>query len=286
VATLYVIATPVGNLGDLSLRAWQALQCCDVIAAEDTRVSSALLQAWGVQTPLIAAHRHNEAQAAQAVLMRLQRGERVGLISDAGTPAVSDPGGRIVQVVRQAHYRVVPIPGASAVMAALMASGASSDANPAFAFAGFAPVKTSARQAWLQRWCAVPAPVVLFEAPHRLAALLGDLTRVYDAQRLLTIGRELTKRFEQIVTLPLAQAPAWLAREPRHGQGEFALVVHAAPVVPMQQAGVSPDALNLLDALLESLSVRDAARVAARVTGMARDVLYQAALQRKHPGTA
>jgi len=282
-ATLYVIATPIGNLGDLSLRAWQALRCCDVIAAEDTRTSRALLQAWDVHTPLIAAHRHNEAQAAQAILARLQRGERVGLISDAGAPAVSDPGGRIVAAVRQANHRVIPIPGASAVIAALMASGATSDANPAFAFAGFAPAKSAARAAWLRQWCALPAPVVLFESPHRLAALAQDLVQWCDPQRLVTLARELTKRFEQIVTLPVAQLPAWLAADAQHQQGEFVLIVHEMPraIPPAHAQALPPEALTLLDALLaESLSVRDAARVAARVTGTSRDALYREALQR------
>jgi len=284
-AALYVIATPIGNLGDLSLRAWQALRCCHVIAAEDTRVSQTLLHAWDVRTPLIAAHRHNEAQAAQAILAHLQDGARVGLISDAGAPAVSDPGGRIVRTVREMGYRVIPIPGPSAVMTALMASGATSDANPAFAFAGFAPSKPAARQQWLRQWCALPAPVVLFESPHRLAALLQDLTQLCDTQRLVTLGRELTKRFEQIVTLPIAHMPGWLAADAQRGQGEFVLIVHEMPrpTHPAQHDALPPDALTLLNALLESLSVRDAARVAARVTGVARDVLYRAALQRSNP---
>jgi len=284
-AALYVIATPIGNLGDLSLRAWQALRCCHVIAAEDTRVSQTLLQAWDVRTPLIAAHRHNEAQATQTILAHLQDGARVGLISDAGAPAVSDPGGRIVRTVRAAGYRVIPLPGPSAVMTALMASGATSDANPAFAFAGFAPSKPAVRQQWLRQWCALPAPVVLFESPHRLAALLQDLTQLCDPQRLITLGRELTKRFEEIVTLPAAHMPDWLAADPRRGQGEFVLIVHEMPrpTPAAQNNMVSPDALTLLDALRESLSVRDAARVAARVTGVPRDMLYRAALRRSKP---
>src|SRR5690606_15137563 len=145
-ACLYVVATPIGNLGDLSLRAWQALARCDVIAAEDTRASRALMDAWGVVTPLMAAHRHNEAAAAQSIVARLAAGERVALVSDAGAPAVSDPGARIVRAVREAGYPVIPIPGASAVIAALMASGVTSDENPAFVFAGFMPAKAGARQ--------------------------------------------------------------------------------------------------------------------------------------------
>jgi len=279
-AALYVIATPIGNLGDLSLRAWHALRQCDIIAAEDTRVSRTLLQAWGVDTPLIAAHRHNEAQAAQTILARLQDGARVGLISDAGAPAVSDPGGRIVRTVHAQHYRVIPIPGPSAVIAALMASGATSDLNPAFAFAGFAPPKAAARLAWLRHWCALPAPVVLFESVHRLAALSQDLIQLCDPQRQITLARELTKRFEQIVTLPIVQLPDWLAADTRRVQGEFVLIVHAMAHPTPPAHALPDDVLVLLDALCESLSVRDAARVAARVTGVARDVLYRVALSR------
>lgn len=281
-ATLYVVATPIGNLGDLSLRAWQCLSRCDVIAAEDTRSSRALMDAWGVQTPLIPAHRHNEAQAAQGVLARLAAGERVALISDAGAPAVSDPGARIVRAVREAGYGVVPLPGASAVITALMASGVTSDENPAFVFAGFAPPKTAARVKWLRRWCAVPAPVLLFESPHRLDATLRDLLQVCGPQRMLTVARELTKRYEQLHTMALADAQTWLAQDSHHSQGEFVLIVHEAPSVGEQDEDVIAGTTTvLLDALLETLSIRDAARVAAKVTGQPRDVLYALALARR-----
>lgn len=279
---LYVVATPIGNLGDLSVRAWHALLLCDVIAAEDTRASRTLLDAWGVTTPLMAAHRHNEASAAQNILTRLARGERVGLVSDAGAPAVSDPGARVVREVRQAGYPVIPIPGPSAVITALMASGATSDENPAFVFAGFSPSKATARQQWLRQWLAVPAPVVFFESPHRLSAVLQDLTQLCDASRELTIARELTKRFEQVVTLPVAQALEWLSSDGQHGQGEFVLIVHEAVRSQVETAeAVEPSTLALLDALLETLSVRDASKVAAKVTGLARDTLYALALERK-----
>lgn len=279
-ATLYVIATPIGNLGDLSVRAWQTLTRCDVIAAEDTRASRALLDAWGVTTPLIASHRHNEAVAAESILTRLAQGERVGLISDAGAPAVSDPGARVVRAVRQAGYAVVAIPGASAVITALMASGVTSDENPAFVFAGFMPPKAGARQKWLQRWCATPAPVVMFESPHRLAAAVKDLELICGPARLLTIARELTKRFEQVVTLPLAEVRAWLDADSHRSQGEFVLIVHEEPV-SVDAGEIDASTYVLLDALLETVSVRDAARVAAKVTGLPRDTLYALALERQ-----
>ncbi|NYT58019.1 16S rRNA (cytidine(1402)-2'-O)-methyltransferase [Alcaligenaceae bacterium] len=279
-ASLYVIATPIGNLGDLSLRAWQALGRCDVIAAEDTRASRALLDAWGVSTPLMAAHRHNEATAAQAIVERLAAGERVALVSDAGAPAVSDPGARIVRAARQAGYLVIPIPGASAVIAALMASGVTSDENPAFVFAGFMPAKSGARQKWLKQWCALPAPVVMFESPHRLSAAIKDLLQVCGPDRLLTLARELTKRFEQVHTVRMAEAADWLAQDAHHGQGEFVLIVHQAEQQTVSD-DIDPAAVVLLDALLEHMSLRDAARVAAKVSGVQRDVLYALALARK-----
>ncbi|MBN9476890.1 MAG: 16S rRNA (cytidine(1402)-2'-O)-methyltransferase [Bordetella sp. SCN 67-23] len=276
---LYVVATPIGNLGDLSLRAQACLQRADVIAAEDTRMTRPLLDAWGISTPLMAAHRHNEAQAAQAIVGRLAAGERVALVSDAGAPGVSDPGSRIVREVRAAGHPVVPVPGASAVIAALMASGATSDENPAFVFAGFPPPKAAARQRWLAQWCALPAPVVMYESPHRMAATMADLLTVCGAERQLTVARELTKRFEEIATVPLAQAQAWLAAHPQRAQGEFVLIVEAAP----EEAAGALDARadEVLRALLEVLSVRDSAKVAARITGAPRDALYARALALK-----
>lgn len=273
---LYVVATPIGNLGDLSLRAWHALRLADTIAAEDTRTTRALLDAWGVATPLMAAHRHNEAQAAQAIVAKLAQGERIALVSDAGAPAVSDPGARIVRAVAAAGYRVVPLPGPSAVIAALMASGVTSDENPAFTFAGFPPAKSAARQAWLRDWCGQAAPVVMFESPHRLAATLRDLHAVCGPERQLTIARELTKRFEEVATLPLRDAAAWLQEKPQRAQGEFVLIVQAHTQAPAGADDTAHDAL--LRVLLDALSVRDAAKVAARITGAPRDALYSRAL--------
>lgn len=274
-ATLYVVATPIGNLGDLSLRAWHALRLADTIAAEDTRTTRALLDAWGLATPLMAAHRHNEAQAAQAIVERLAQGERIALVSDAGAPAVSDPGARIVRAVAAAGYRVVPLPGPSALIAALMASGVTSDENPAFAFAGFPPAKSAARQTWLRAWCGLAAPVVMYGSPHRLLATLRDLEEVCGAERELTIGRELTKRFEEVITLPLSAARGWLQERPQRTQGEFVLIVHASQARDDADAAGHDD---MLRTLLDVLSVRDAAKVAARLSGAPRDVLYARAL--------
>lgn len=278
-ASLYVVATPIGNLSDLSMRAWQALLRCDIIAAEDTRGSRSLLDAWGIRTPLMAAHQHNEEQAAQAIIKRLREGDRVGLISDAGTPGVSDPGARIVRNVRQAGFRVIPVPGASAVITALMASSATSDENPAFIFAGFMPPKSTARKQWLRNWCFLAAPVVMFEAPHRLRAAITDIVELCGAERQLTFARELTKRFEEIETMAAGQALEWLAHGAHRTQGEFVLIVH------QQISGGNETAdhdthIVLIDVLLESLSVRDTARIAARVTGLSRGAVYKLALTR------
>ncbi|MFA5520700.1 MAG: 16S rRNA (cytidine(1402)-2'-O)-methyltransferase [Castellaniella sp.] len=282
---LYVVATPIGNLADLSLRAWQALLRCDVIAAEDTRATRTLVQAWGVETPLLAAHRHNEARAAQAIVARLQAGERVALVSDAGSPAVSDPGARIVRAVHAAGLRVVPIPGPSAALAALMASGATSDENPAFVFAGFAPPRSAARQRWLQHWCALPAPAVIYEVPHRLPACLADIVAVAGPARELTIARELTKRFEEIVTLPAGEAAGWLAAHGQRQRGEFVLIVHAAVARDTPDDPAVDAAHRLAVILLEHLSVRDVARVLARACDLGRDDAYRLALAASQAGS-
>lgn len=277
---LYVVATPIGNLEDLSLRAWEALRRCDAIAAEDTRTTRALLDAWGIATPLLAAHRHNEREAAEAVIRRLAQGERIALVSDAGAPAVSDPGARVVREVQAAGYRVVPLPGPSAVIAALMASGATRDEEPGFAFAGFMPSKAQARRKWLERWLAWPVPVVMFETPHRLRAALADLAAAGPGRRL-TVARELSKRFEEIRTLPAGEALAWLDGDAHREQGEFVLVVHAAEAAEAADEELSAEQRRLMEALLEDLSVRDAARIGARATGLARDRLYAWALARE-----
>lgn len=274
-ACLYVVATPIGNMGDLSLRGWQALELCDIIAAEDTRATRPFLQAWGIQTPLMAAHRHNEAQAAQAIIERLEQGQRVALVSDAGAPAVSDPGARVVRAVRAAGFQVVPLPGASAVITALMGSGATSDENPAFAFAGFMPPKTVARRKWLQHWSSLGMPVLMFESPHRLRAALRDMEDVCGPERELTFARELSKRFEQIHTTPLGQALAWLDEDSHREQGEFVLILHAV-VEEVDENAPALDATTerWMKALLEQVSLRDAARIASQASGIPRDVLY------------
>jgi 16S rRNA (cytidine1402-2'-O)-methyltransferase len=281
--TLYVVATPIGNLGDLSLRAWHALNRADVIAAEDTRASRNLLEAWGIGTPLMAAHRHNEISAAADIVSRIQSGQRVALVSDAGSPAVSDPGGLVVQAVRNAGLRVIPLPGASALVTALMATGVTTDASPGFVFAGFAPTKSSARQRWFRQWTQLPAATVFYEAPHRIVASTSDVLAVVGPARLVTFARELTKRFEELATMPLAEAGPWLVADPHREQGEYVVIIHPQAVIQTEALDVEESASvdAWLDALLETMSVRDVARVAAKATGQPRDALYARALARK-----
>lgn len=282
--SLYVVATPIGNLGDLTLRAWQALSRADIIAAEDTRATRTLLDAWGISTPLMAAHRHNENSAAAAIVARLSSGQRVALVSDAGAPAVSDPGGLVVQAVHAAGFRVVPLPGPSAVITALMATGVTTDANPGFLFAGFAPTKSMARQRWFKQYYTLPAALVYYEAPHRIAASLQDLLAVAGPERKVSLARELTKRFEEVATMSTAEAANWVEQDAHREQGEYVVILHAGAPGPVtdEEAAESFASVDVwLDALLETVSLRDTARIASRATGIPRDTLYARALARK-----
>jgi len=273
---LYVVATPIGNLGDLSLRAWQALLRADLIAAEDTRTVQPLLQAWGIPTPVRALHRHNEAQATEGLIKCLAQDQRIALVSDAGAPAISDPGGRVVQRVRQAGYRIVPIAGPSALTAALMASGISTDAQPAFIFAGFSPHKSHARKKWLQHWLQQDLPVVFFESPHRLQACIDDLCQKSEPNRLLTICKELTKRFEHIKTGSIQEIKAWLAADASHRKGEFVLLLHA---LAQEKEPLDQQTQQWVQALLGHMSLRDTVRLTTQVTGLPRQLIYDFALQ-------
>lgn len=279
-SALYVVATPIGNLADFSLRGWYALRLADVIAAEDTRTSQALLQAWHVDTPLIAAHRHNERAATAEVLRRLELGERVALISDAGAPAISDPGGQLVQDVRDAGFAVVAIPGASAAITALMATGVTTDVQPTFAFLGFLPAKQAGRQRQLRRWLGADTALVMYEAPHRIVDLLRDLVEVFGPSRQVSLARELTKRFEETVSLSLSESEAWVSANAHREQGEYVVMLHA----PSRQTAPSEDEVNdawqtperqaWMAALLSVVSTRDAAKVMARALGEPKDVCY------------
>jgi 16S rRNA (cytidine1402-2'-O)-methyltransferase len=269
--TLYVVATPIGNLADITLRALHVLSLVDAVACEDTRVGAALLRHYGLHKPLLALHAHNEREAAAAIGERLASGERVALISDAGTPAVSDPGAALVAVLRDAGHRVVPLPGASSALAALCVAG--DVAAGGFAFVGFVPARGAARDAALQAAAAAPTAQLLFEAPHRIATLAAELARRCGA-RTVTLCRELTKQFEQIVTLSAAELPGWLAADANRARGEFVVVLHAQPAAPADDGGER--VLTLL--LAQGLPVKQAVALAADITGAPRNALYTRAL--------
>ncbi len=274
-STLYVVATPIGNLADISLRALHVLQKVDVIACEDTRHTQQMLRAYGIDRPgaqLLAVHQHNEAEAAQAVIARLAQGERVAYVSDAGTPAISDPGARLAAAVRQAGYRVLPLPGASSVITVLSASGMTGDQG--FVFTGFLSSKAGERQQAVQALAQETRAVVLLEAPHRIEALAQALAVL--GERRVTIGRELTKQFEQIETVAAQDLAAWLNEKPERLRGEFALVVHDAPV-----AETADEGLRVLQLLLPELPLKTAVKLAAEITGESKNALYEQALELK-----
>lgn len=272
---LYVVATPIGNLADVSLRALHVLGLVDRIACEDTRHTQQLLRAYGIDRAgdkLLAVHQHNEAEAAQKVVDWLAAGERVAYASDAGTPAVSDPGARLAAAVRAAGHRVVPLPGASSITTLLSAAGSVGEGG--FVFAGFLPAKSGERDAAVQALAAEPRAVVLLEAPHRIAALAGSLAALGD--RPITIGRELTKQFEEIATVPCSGFATWLAADAQRSRGEFALVLHG-----VAQAAESDDGERVLRLLMAELPVKTAVKLAAEITGAPRNALYDQALKLK-----
>jgi 16S rRNA (cytidine1402-2'-O)-methyltransferase len=272
-ATLYVVATPIGNLSDITLRALHVLSLVDAIGCEDTRHTQPLLRQYGVSKPLLPVHEHNEAEAATLVIERLQRGERVAYVSDAGTPAVSDPGARLVAAVRAAGFSCVPLPGASSVTTALSVAGLSGDSG--FVFAGFLPSKAEARDQAVQVLLSEKRAVVFLEAPHRMEALARAFAPL--GTRALTVGRELTKQFEEIATLPAADLPAWLVASPQRLRGEFVLVLHPAP-----EAGTADDSARVLQLLLAELPLKTAVKLAAEITGGGRNELYEKALKMKN----
>lgn len=283
-ATLYVVATPIGNLADLTLRAIHALSLVDVVACEDTRVTAGLLRHLGLDKPLLAVHEHNEAAAAEDVLQRLAQGQRVAYVSDAGTPAVSDPGARLVARAHAAGHRVLPLPGASSVITAVSAAGDTQARG--FRFIGFLPPKGAERQGALQQLAPAGEAVVLFEAPHRIEALLRELASLAP-ERALTLCRELTKQFETIATMPCAEAPGWLAADANRARGEFVLVLHApAPVAVVTEACLPPAAERTLSLLLQALPLKQAVALAAQITGEPRNALYQRALALRDAGDA
>lgn len=268
--TLYLVATPIGNLADLSPRAIETLRAAALIACEDTRTSRPLLSRHGIAAPTLSLHEHNERAAGEKVLRALQEGGDVALVSDAGTPAISDPGAALVAAAHRAGLRVVPIPGPSAAIAAYCASGFLADR---FLFAGFLPPRPEKALAALEAEC----PVILYEAPHRVARTVAALLERFGPAREIVIARELTKKFEEVARMPLAEAPAWLAG-PHRDQGEFVLVLGPAPAAPAEDARLA-EGLRVLDILKGSVPPSEAAKLAARITGAPKNALYEAALR-------
>lgn len=275
--TLYVVATPIGNLDDISARALRILREVPLIAAEDTRHSARLLQHFGIPTPLAACHEHNERDQGGRFLARLQAGEDVALISDAGTPLISDPGYHLVRQVRAAGIPVVPVPGACALIAALSAAGLPSDR---FIFEGFLPAKSAGRRARLEQVREEPRTLIFYEAPHRILESLQDMRDVFGGERPALLARELTKTFETLQGLPLAELCQWVAADSNQQRGECVVLV-AGWQAPEGEEAVSAEALRVLDLLMAEMPLKRAAALAAEITGVRKNLLYQVALERK-----
>lgn len=273
---LYVVATPIGNLKDITLRAIEVLKAVDVIAAEDTRHTSGLLNHLGITNKLLAVHEHNEQKSAQLLLTRIQGGESAALVTDAGTPGISDPGAIVVDVLRQAAVNIVPVPGPSAVIAALSASGITENG---FSFIGFLPASGSQRRKVLASLNAIPHTLVFYEAPHRIVDSVVDMTTVLGGERRVTIAREISKTFETFHRCLLKDAQAWLENDANQQRGEFVLLVEAAP--HKTEDAVSEADEKILKTLLAELPLKQAVKLATEITGSKKNDLYQHALSLK-----
>lgn len=271
---LYIVATPIGNLEDITRRAVAVLGEVNAIAAEDTRHSRSLLQHLGINTPLFALHEHNETAAAEKVVARLRSGETFALVSDAGTPLISDPGFILVREARRAGIPVIPVPGASSILAALSCSGLPTDR---FIFEGFLPAKAGARLKRLNELAGEQRTQVYFEAPHRIQACLSDMHEAFGAARQAVVARELTKTWETFLTGTLAELLEQVRADANQSRGEIVVVVAGHEKL----AEMDAEALHLLDVLLEELPLKQASALAAKFTGLNKKQLYQAGLDRK-----
>jgi 16S rRNA (cytidine1402-2'-O)-methyltransferase len=273
---LYVVATPIGNLRDITLRALDILGSVDVIAAEDTRTTGRLLSHYHIAANrLIALHQHNEREGAEKTIALLSEGKSVAFVTDAGTPGISDPGTLLVQAVRDAGYRVIPVPGANAVVAALSASGL---ASPHFLFYGFLPAKTAARRRELQALANLPYTLVFYEAPHRILECVADLRTIFGGNQDIVFARELTKLFENIHACTLDNALEWLNADTNNQRGEFVLMLSGNPV---REAESNAETTRILSILLNEFPLKKAVQLAAQITGAGRNKLYEDALQLK-----
>ena len=273
---LYVVATPIGNLGDITLRALDTLKSVDAIAAEDTRHTSGLLNHFGISKKLIAVHEHNENQSAEKLLALLTAGDNIALVTDAGTPGISDPGAVVVSLVRKAGVKVVPIAGVSAVIAALSVSGITANG---FLFHGFLPASGAARRKVLEGLKPNLVTLVFYEAPHRIIECVEDIAQVLGGERMLTFARELTKTFETIYTCAASQASAWLQADVNQQRGEFVLLVEAAQLDAVDE--IAEESVKVLKLLLTELPLKQAVKLAAEITGEKKNALYELALKLK-----
>ena len=275
--SLYVVATPIGNLDDISTRALTILRSVALIAAEDTRHSARLMQHFGICTPLAACHEHNERDQGGRFLARLLAGDDVALISDAGTPLISDPGYHLVRQARAAGIAVVPVPGACALIAALSAAGLPSDR---FIFEGFLPAKAAGRRARLEQVKEEPRTLIFYEAPHRILECLQDMQSVFGDERPALLARELTKTFETLKGMPLAELAGWVAADSNQQRGECVVLV-AGWQAPEGDEAVSAEAMRVLNLLLAEMPLKRAAALAAEITGVRKNLLYQVALEQQ-----
>lgn len=271
-ATLYVVATPIGNLADITLRALAVLSQADIICAEDTRVTAQLLSAYGIQAKLLSVREHNEQQMADKVIAALAEGKTVAQVSDAGTPAVCDPGAKLAARVRAAGLSVVPVVGASAVMGALSVAGVS---EPNFYFHGFLPAKTGERQKLLATWAEATYPIVMFETPHRIAATLADMAAVFP-QRPLVLAREISKTFETFLSGTVSEVQTIVAQDSNQSRGEMVLILHPASIE--RPSELPDDAQQVMKILSAELPTKQAAELAAKITGENKKALYDLAL--------
>jgi len=278
--TLYVVATPIGNLADITLRALAVLQNADLICAEDTRVTARLLSAYGIQGRLVSVREHNERQMADKIIAHLSDGLTIAQVSDAGTPAVCDPGAKLAERVREAGFRVVPVVGASAVMGALSAAGVT---ESDFYFNGFLPPKSGERQKLLAKWAQADFPVVMFETPHRIEAALSDMAALFPERRL-TLAREITKTFETFLSGTVSEIQTALQADNDQIRGEMVLILH--PARREKHDGLPEAAQHIMNILAAELPTKQAAELAAKITGESKKALYDLALARKDKGKA
>jgi 16S rRNA (cytidine1402-2'-O)-methyltransferase len=275
--SLYVVATPIGNLDDMSVRALKVLRDVALIAAEDTRHSLRLMQHFGIATPLAACHEHNEREEGSRFITRLLAGDSVALISDAGTPLISDPGYHLVRQARAAGIQVVPVPGACALIAALSAAGLPSDR---FIFEGFLPAKAVGRKARLEMLKEEPRTLIFYEAPHRILECLQDMEVVFGGERAAVLGRELTKTFETLKGLPLSELREFVESDSNQQRGECVVLV-AGWTEPQGEDLIGTEARRVLDLLLQEMPLKRAAALAAEITGVRKNLLYQVALEKQ-----